>query len=307
MSTGVYAKTFGDICRAALRDAGIVAARLPIQAHQMLIAQEAANDVLAEWKADGIHLWLETEALMPLNPNQIEYSLGAGGAHCFTDFVYTTLTSGATTSQTLLTVGTTAGMSNGNFAGVKLADGTRHWSTITVNSSTQFTLATGLSGAASSGASIYVYGSKIDRPERVLDVRFANSYTNDELPVLQVSRQRYYQTPNKSDTSSTVSNWYYSPQLTNGKLSIWPPVDDADSILRFTFEKPQYVNQDQTEQVLIPSEFYLAFKWAVAHQLAVTHGIDPNRLVTIAQMAQISLDKALSKDVEVEYFSIQPG
>lgn len=307
MSSGVYNKTFGDVCRQALRDAGIVAAELPINATRFANAQVTANDVLAFWQAKGIHLWSETEALLPLNPNQSEYSLGAGGAHCFTNYAYTTLTASATATQTLLAVGSTTGMTTGDFIGIRLDDGTRQWTTLTVTSSTQITLATGLTSTSSAGASIYTYTSKIDRPLRVLDARFATSYTNDELIINQQSRQRYYQTPNKTNASATVSNWYYSPQLSNGKILIWPPVSDAESIIRFTFVKPQYVNSDQTEQVLIPSEWYLPLKWAIAHQLAVTYGIDPNRLITIAQQAQETLEQALSNDVEIEYFSIQPG
>jgi hypothetical protein len=308
MSTGVYNKTFGDICREALIDAGIVSVEMPIQAPHFAKAQSSANDVLAHWQAQGIHLWSETEALLPLNPNQTEYSLGAGGAHCFTDYVYATTSASLSASATVILTATTTGMTIGDFIGIELTAGTRHWSTISsISAGVSVTIATGLTGAANSGSSIYTYTTKIDRPLRVLDARFATGQTKDELIINQESRQRYYQTPNKTTTSGTVSQWYYSPQLGNGKLLLWSPVSTCVPIVRFTFVKPQYVNSDQTENVLIPSEWFLPFKWAVAEQLAIRNGINPNRLIAIAQQAATTLQQALSNDVEIEYFNIQPG
>lgn len=308
MSTGVYTKTFGDICRAALRDSGIVSVEMPIQPPHFTLAQSVGNDVLAHWQAQGIHLWNETEALLPLNPSQTEYSLGVGGDHCFTDYVYATTSAALSASATVISTTGTLGMTVGDFIGIELADGTRHWSTISIiTAGVSVTIVTGLASAANAAASIYAYTTKIDRPLRILDARFSTSQTNDELIVNQESRQRYYQTPNKTDSSGTVSQWYYSPQLNKGKLLLWSPVSSCASIVRFTFVKPQYVNEDQSETVLIPSEWLLPFKWAIAKQLGITYGIDPNRLVAIAQEAQTTLEQALSNDVEVEYFSIQPA
>lgn len=307
MSTGVYNKTFGDVCRAALRDAGIVAVEIPIQAPHFTMAQSVGNDVLAHWQAQGIHLWSETEAVLPLNFNQSEYSLGAGGAHCFSNYAYTTLSAAAVSGATTISVLSTAGMTDGDNIGILLDSGSRFWTTISdVASSTSIVLAGGLTGSVSTGKGVYAYTNKIDRPLRVLDVRHAPNYTSDEIIVTQQSRQRYYQTPNKTTSAATVSNWYYSPQLSNGKLLVWPCANDSEQLLRFTFVKPQYVNEDQSENVLIPSEWYLPFKWAVAYELAVTYAVDPNRLVSIAQKAQDSLQRALDSDVEIEYFSIQP-
>lgn len=307
MSTGVYSKTAGDLIRAALRDAGIVAVEMPIQLPHFALAQSTLNDVMSSWQSQGIHLWSETEALLPLNPLQSEYSLGVGGDHCFTQYVYTETTAALALAATNIPVVSTTGMTIGDFIGIELADNTRQWATIlTIPTSTSITI-TGLTGAALSGASVYTYTNKIDRPLRVLDARFATGYTEDEILVTQISRQRYYQTPNKTNSGSTVSEWYYSPQLTQGKLELWSPVTSCASLLRFTFIKPQYIPQDQSENILIPSEWFLPLKWALASELAVTYAIDANRLVSIQQKAASSLELALSNDTEYEYFSIQPG
>lgn len=307
MSTGVYTKTFGDICRDALRDAGIVAARLPISNTHFQLAQSKANDVLAAWQGLNIHLWAETEALLPLNPDQSEYTLGVGGDHCFTDYVYTTATAAVASAATVIPCATT-GMSATNFIGIALEDGTRHWTTIvSVSVGVSVAITTALPSSAASGAGIYVYSSKIDRPVRVLSGRGATTHTGSEKDLIQETRESYFKIVNKLDTSSSTNSWYYSPQLSTGKFYVWQTPEDCNQIIRFTFVKPQYVNQDQTETVLIPSEWLLAFKWAVAYELGVTYGIDPNRLISIAQKAESSLSLAMGNDEEFDSFNFQPG
>lgn len=307
MSTGVYTKTFGDICRDALRDAGIVAAQLPISNTHFQLAQSKGNDVLAAWQGLNIHLWAETEALLPLNPGQSEYTLGVGGDHCFTDYTYTTATAAVAAAAVVIPCATT-GMSATNFIGIALEDGTRHWTTIvSVSVGVSVTITAALPSAAASGAGIYVYSTKIDRPVRVLNGRGATTHTGDEKDLIKETRESYFKIVNKLDRSSSINSWYYSPQLNTGKLYVWQTPENCNQILRFTFVKPQYVNQDQTETVLIPAEWLLAFKWAVAYELGVTYGIDPNRLISIAQKAESSLSLALSNDEEYDSFNFHPG
>jgi len=308
MTTGVYTKTFGEICRDALRDAGIVAVERPITAPHFTMAQSKANDVLAMWQGINIHLWAETEALLLLNPNQTEYTLGPDGDHCFTNYVYATSTAAVSIAGTVIPCSTTSGMTLGDFVGVELSTNVRQWSTISViTPGVSITIADPLTAAINSGATIYTYATKIDRPVRVLGARGATQQIGSEQDLIQETRESYYKIVNKTDVSSDINSWYYSPQLTNGKMLVWQAPRNCNQLIRFTFVKPQYVNQDQSEDVLIPAEWFLAFKWAVAYELGVTYAIDPNRLISIAQKAQDSLNIAMSNDEEYDSFNFQPG
>lgn len=306
MSTGVYSKTAGDVVRDALRDASIVGAEQPIQAVDFARGFSAMNDLLAQWQTQGTHLWSETEAILPLNPSQAKYSLGVGGDHCFTDYVYTTTKLAYAASATSIDVSTTTGMTIGDFIGIELSSGSRYWTTIAnVVDSDTVTITTGLSGAASLGASVYTYTTKIDRPLRIAAARYASTQTEGEVPIIQWSRQDYYDQPVKYDQTS-VNQWYYSPQLSNGQLSVWGTARTCAEVLRFTFTKPQYVAQDQSEDVLIPVEWYLPLKWCVASELAVTYGLDPARIQLIEMKASTFLAQALDNDEEMAPFSVHP-
>lgn len=305
MSTGVYAKTAGDLIRDALRDASISGGEMPIESIDFQRGTTACNDILAHWQAQGIHLWAHTEAVLPMNPYQASYDIGKTGTHCFTSYVFTTAKTIALSGATTLDVATTSGMTTGDFIGVELSTGYRQWTTLTVVDSDTVTLGAALTANVAVGAEVYTYTDKIDQPVRVLDARYGHYYTDYEIPIRQQSRKEYYDQPNKT-ASGMSSLWYYDRQLETGKLLLWPIPENCRNVIRFTFIKPQYVTEDQTEDFLIPQEWYLPLKWAVAADLAMTYAVDANRQQMIELKAATYLKNALDNDVEIEAWSVQP-
>lgn len=305
MSTGTYNKTATKLINDALRDASIVGADTPIDVTDFNRGTSVLNDVLAHWQSQGIHLWSHTEALLPLNPNQASYDIGKSGTHCFTDYVFTTVRTVAVISATTLDVVSTAGMTTGDYIGIELSTGVRHWTTLTIVDSDTVTLTVGLAASAAVGAEVYTYNTKIDQPIRVLDARYAYFNSDYEIPIRQQSKKEYYDQPNKTANGAT-SLWYYDRQLSVGKLLIWPLANSCKNLIRFTFIKPQYIPEDQIENILIPSEWYLPLKWAVAADLGLTYKIDPNMQQLMELKAATYLKSALDYDVENEAWSIQP-
>lgn len=305
MSTGVYEKTAGDLIREALRASTITGAEMPVEYADFANGQTALNDILSHWQAQGIHLWSETEAVLPLNPNQQSYTLGVNGDHCFSAYVYTTGLA-ALAGSTALDVVSTTGMTAGDNIGIELSTNVRQWTTIaTVVDGNSLTLSAPLQASVDNLASIYTYTDLIDQPLRILSVRYSDEFPFDELPVNQVSREEYYEQPTKTTTGSATS-WYYSRQLNAGLLSIWPVAARAENVLRFTFVKPQYIPTDQTDYVQIPAEWFLPLKWAVACELGTTYAIDPARQAVNEAKAANFLQTALDADVEVASFYVEP-
>jgi hypothetical protein len=305
MSTGVYEKAAGDLIRDALRTATITGISLPVQPSDYAQGVTALNDVLASLQTKQIHIWSTIEALLPLNPNQQQYSLGLAGDHCFTDYVYVTTTADSLISTTTL-YASTAGMTVGDFIGVELSDGTRQWTTIdTITNATELELVAALTAQADSGASVYAYTTKIDQPVRILSSRYASNQTASEIPTWQISRDEYYNQPEKTSTGSTNS-WYYWRDLSIGKLNIWPIAENCTRVLRFTFIKPQYIPEDGSEDIAIPPEWYLPLKYLVAEQLGLIYAIDQNKQMFIAQQGARYLEDAIGTDSEFSSFSFYP-
>ena len=305
MSTGVYEKTAGDLIRDALRAATITGISLPVQPSDFAQGQMLLNDILASWQTKQIHVWSNTEAFLPLNPNQQQYSLGLNGEHCFTDYVYTTATAAALPGATTVELDTT-GMTAGQFIGIELSTGARQWTTIdTVTDGTELEIVTALSADVAASASVYVYTTKIDQPVRVLSIRYADGSIYDEIPTWQVSRDEYYNQPSKTATGAT-NMWYYWRDLSIGKLNIWPIADNCTRVLRFTFIKPQYIPEDQSEDILIPPEWYAPLKFKLAADLGITYAIDQNKQIVLEQKAAQYLEDAMSTDNEFSSFSFYP-
>ncbi len=79
MTSETFSLTAGQIIENALRDARIIPAEQPIQPKDLVNGLQAINIIIKHWQAQGIHLWSEKEALLPLIPSRRKYILGPNG------------------------------------------------------------------------------------------------------------------------------------------------------------------------------------------------------------------------------------
>jgi hypothetical protein len=327
MSTGVHLKTAGDLMRQALRDASISGIALDADEADFEVARAAFNDILSWLQTKQIHLWSETEAFLPLNPNQKRYSFP--GDHCFTDYVCTKTTAANVGPAVFdldgdvllelddgalfvfedgrVRVETVIGMNVGDFVGIELPNGVRWWDTISQIDDEElwFQTTNSLPSFINENASIYTYTTPIDQPVRILDARYANDCDSDEIPTIQLARKDYYDQPSKS-TQGAANSWYYDRQLSVGYLNVWPVANRCTEVLKFTFIKPQYIPEDQSENILVPPEWYLPLKNKLAAELGVTYAIDPNKQAILEAKAANYIEDALGTDDEFSSFLFYP-
>lgn len=302
MSTGVYAKTAGDLIRDSLRAATISGISLPVESDDFAQGEIALNDILLNLQTKKVHIWSETEAVIPLNPNQQKYVFGTD--HAFTDYVYTTANS-ALIGATTLNVVSTTGMATGDNIGIELSTGVRQWTTLTVVDGDTVTLGDALTAAVDDLASVYAYTTGIDQPIRVESVRYSDNYTANEISTEGVARDTYFNQSSK-DATGSVNNWYFSRKLDVGELYVWPVASDCKNLLRITFLKPQYIPEDQSENILIPPEWYIALKFKLAADLGIIYAIDPNKQMMLEQKAALYLKDAMESDDDNAPFQFYP-
>ena len=303
MSTGVYAKTAGDLIRDALRAATISGISLPIEPDDFAQGFTALNDILLNFQTKKVHIWSQTEALLPLNTGQQKYVFGVD--HAFSDYVYTTALA-ASAGATTLNVLSTVGMTNGDFIGIELSDFTRQWTTLTIVDGDTVTLAAPLTLSVNNLASVYTYTTGIDQPIRIESMRYAANQTANEISTSNTARDTYFNQSVK-DADGSTNMWYFSRQLDKGELYIWPVADNCMNILRFTFLKPQYIPEDQSENILIPPEWYIALKFKLAADLAVTYNVDANKQMMLEQKAAQYLQDAIQSDDDNASFQFYPS
>ena len=309
-TSSIFTKTAGKIIEEALRDARIIPVEQVVQAIDNKRGLDALNNIAKYWQNQAINLWKQAQAIIPLVVGQQRYLLGPalGDDECTDsdDFFNTTTDTAEAAGQTVIGVTSTANFTDGDRIGIALDDGTRHWTTIVsfVLDDT-VTITTGLASAAASGNTVYTYTAKIQRPVRVLSARYANTIAQSEIPVNRWSRQEYFDQPDK-DSSGTVNQFYYSPQLISGELFVWQVASDVNNVLRITYTKPALVYDATIDVLDYPSEFFLPLKWRIAQEIGPSYGLSPPRQLELKEMADLTLEEALSHDGETGSMRIVP-
>lgn len=290
--------TASDLVRAAFRLVG------PDVSYFVADGIETLNQMLRAMQADAPQLWRQTQAVLFLTPGTESYALGTGGDRAcrLTDFVSTTLTAAASAGASTITVTSITGLASGDQIGVELADGTRQWTTINgAPSGSTVTLTATLTGAAASGATVYSYTTILERPLRITDAQRRVDGVDIEIELS--ARSEYFQQPNKTQRGPVLMA-YYSPELTNGRIYVWPTGSSVKETLRFTFERAITTVSAGTTAFDWPEEWNEAIKYQLAYRLADEYR-KPERVAQLKAQADEMWRSVLAFDQEYAsiYFS----
>lgn len=303
-----FTMTANELVTAAFKKLGIIAAEQSIQAHMQQDGIEALNLMLKSWQAQSLHLWTNEEGVIFQDAGGTDYLLGPSGDEATTldDFVGTTTTSALVATTTAIPVTSSTGMAASDKVGIELDDGIRQWTTIdTVDSSTQITITTGLTGAAASENTVFTFTNLIDRPLRVSSARRKTFGEDNEIPTNEWSRQEYFDQPNK-ESQGTLVNWYYSPLLTNGRFYAWQTASSVNDLARITFERPIEDIDISTETLDIPVEWLDTVIYNLSARLTDDYKVPIQREEKIILKAGSLLDQSLGYDQENTSMNIQP-
>jgi len=229
------------------------------------------NKMVKAWQAQGIHLWKEREGTVFLREDVNTYTLSSSSTDkAGIDAVETTLSAAATSGASTITVTSSTGMSVSDNIGIELDDGTRQWTTISSISTTTITLATTLTDDAASGNTVFTYTTAVGRPLNITGARFRNADGTDR-PVTLMGRTEFMQIPNKTTTGKTNSI-FYSPQLSNGKLYVWPTPDDVADRLKISYIASIEDFDSSTDDPDFPAEWLEALTYNLAVRIAPSYG-----------------------------------
>jgi hypothetical protein len=195
--------------------------------------------------------------------------------------------------------------STGDYIGIELDDDTMQWMNIVSISGTTVYLSDGLNDAAAVDNYVYTYSEKIQRPMRIMIPRYQADMTQEEIPVQQISRKDYYIQTDKA-SNGIVSQVHYQPKLTNGEIRVWQTADDNLSILRFSYNKPLEIFEDNQNTPNFPAEWYLACAYNLAAIIAPEYKADANLMGILEAKAQQYLSDVMSFDNETESLYFQP-
>lgn len=304
--TTTFNYTRDQIIRAALRKIGAFASGETPDAQTITDCSDALNAMVKRWNTKGIHLWTESEAILFLQPGQVQYSLGTGSTDNATStYTATTTSAQASLGASSITVASVTGIAATNNIGIVLNKGTIQWTTVLSVVGNTVNLNATLQDSVLSGNNVYVYTTAIVRPLRVPFARRYNIASAIDTPMIGMSRRDYRDLPNKQN-SGIPTQFFYDPQLGLGQFFVWPNPPDPTNAIKFTWYRPIQDFNNPGDTPDLPQEWIDALIFNLAALMAPEYDVPPQRFQMIATFAASCLDDVMGWDREPEstYFGV---
>lgn len=292
------ATTALTIIKKALRLIRVLDRNQPLQDDDRNDALEAFNQMILHLQTNYNNLWTMKQAVVLMEQGKQFYKCGPSGDRVVSreDLRTQTLSAAALTGAASVTLSGALNVLDGDVVGVYLTDGTFHWTTASAASTgTTVSITDVLPADADASARVYVYTSIISRPLRVLNAQSAWSIKDSEIPLETFSRQEYFDQPDKT-TQGQTSNYYYSPQLTNGELYVWPTAQSNLNVLRMTYTEPLAVMVNNIDAPQFPDEWQECLAHMLATRLMDEYGVPQDRQALLKMKADEMLADNLSFD-----------
>lgn len=147
------------------------------------------------------------------------------------------------------------------------------------------------------------------KPMRVLSVRRRVTSESTDTPLRPLSRQEYFDLPNKT-TAAVPTGWFYDPQRATGTLYLWPTASTsvaAAQTLQVTYQRRIQDFDASNNDPDLPQEWLEALVWNLADNLEPEYPVNNPRLAAkIERMARQTLADIEASDTETESIFLQP-
>jgi hypothetical protein len=127
------------------------------------------------------------------------------------------------------------------------------------------------------------------RALRVTDCRYR--LNGIDTPMRMMSRQEYYDQPNKTVSPSIPVNFYFDPKVSDGTIYLWPAPSAtavANYTVSYTYVKFLDIVDDTAQTVDLPQQWIEPIMWNGAKRLMTQYPVnDPNLMqVVLSQAAE---------------------
>ena len=266
-----FSLTGTEIITEALELLGVVGVGNPMSSEDQATCLRTLEMMIKAWQAEGIAMWTTREASLFFSYREASYSIGPTGDHCSTAGYKTEVATAAASGVSTITVDSDDDITDGDYIGIELDDGTVQWTTVNgTPSSDVVTLTASLTDTVAINNHVYNYTSKIQRPLEIIEVRRISSSETD-VPLEIISRDEYMRLSDK-DSYGAVNQVYYDPLLTNGKMYVWPTPNDVKEYLKFSCRIPIEDFDSASNDPDFPKEWLMALSWNLAVYVAPKFG-----------------------------------
>lgn len=294
--TNTFSQTRNDIINRALSILGVKTRGRALSSEEVNEASDALNLFVKGLKSEGVYLWKYAEGTLFLTVGQESYVLDGSTANATESFTQTTTSAAASSGATSIAVTSATGFTAGYYVGVMQDDGDIFWTTVASVAGTTINLDDALTNDVSSGATVYVYQTKINRPEAITSARRRDS-SNYDTALTELARSDYFNLAQKTVTGQPTQ-FYYDKQLTEGTIYLYQAPDDASNTIKFTFQKMFFDFTTGTDNPDFPIEWAETLAFGLASRLSYDYGIDKTKSELIKRTADEMLRNLKGYDRE---------
>lgn len=293
------------IIKEALEQLGVLAEGEDPTSDQLTSCVITLNNMTKAWQTKGLKLFAVQRVYLFLQLNVSEYLLSSSSAyHHTTSFVSTELSAAASDTDTTIDVDSITGISDGDYIGIKVDDGTMHWTTVDgAPSGSTVTLDDALDDDAAVDSTVYAYTTKANRPMRILSAHIRDTSGTD-IPLGRLARSDYMDLSIKT-TDGKVNQYYYDPQIGTGRLYLWPESSSSTDYLVMYVQRTLEDFDAGADEPDFPQEWFEALSFGLASRLLGKYGVQPVIAQYIRAQAAESLMDAIGFSSE-EYIQLQP-
>ena len=262
-----YSVTGTNIINGAFEWIGIKDVEESMSANMTAMALSTLEMMVKTFQAEGLGLWTLDEVALFQSDEGYTYDIYTSGTNCSNSWVKTELSAASAASDTTLEVDSDDGMTDGDYIGIELDDGTLEWTTINgTPASDVVTITTGITSAAGIDNHVYTYTTKCTRPIEMTEARLHNSDGTD-TPLCLISRDEYMALSDKT-TTGTANSVYCDARIDRMTVNIWPACDDVKDYIKATVKMPIMDMDSASNAPEFPQECYECLATNLAVRLA---------------------------------------
>jgi hypothetical protein len=238
--TVTYSVNEADIIKDALIEIGYLDAEETPTANDIVIARRKLNLLIKQWTsqidfAPGLKMWTRRTGYLFLQDGQVQYSLGPSGDNATETYTRTTLSASAANGAGTVTVASVTGIATTYYIGVVLDSGSIHWTTVNgAPAGSVVTLTAVLTGAASSGNTVFCYQTKMRRPFELLSGSRRDTDGLDAPVDVQMNLAEYEAIYDKTSEGSPY-RLYFEAQRTNAVVYLNCAPEDVTEVIRLPY------------------------------------------------------------------------
>lgn len=286
-----YNLTAANIIDVSMENLGVLASGATISSADQTLALRRLNMIAKQYQGindgtPGLKVHTRQRVTLMLATGQQSYSIGpaSSDARASTALGRTTISADEAAAQTVISItsntdttsypGSTVTMTNADFVGIELNDGTIQWTTISGTPAATMTIGVALTAAASAGNYVWWFTSRAQRLVHVESAVLRDENFDDlRLNVYRQAEQYDQGVPSKfSDGNPTAI--LVEPLRIATRVTLDSQPTDITQQIVITGWYPQEDYDATSNDIAFPQEAYRWLGWELSSELSAAFGVN---------------------------------